>query len=566
MKDMNNEEITRLLNEIEALKKKNEELCALADEHTRYESSINRRLAFEKTISSISSRFIAHPSIDKAIEESLEDMGKLRNAHRAYLFMFNESGDRINNTHEWCAEGHPPQKEKFQDLPVDFFAMAMTKLKKGEPFHIKTASNLPQNSTREAMDGQGIKSLLFLPLHLKNKLAGFIGFESTQRTTDWTEDDVSMLRVASEVIAQALERRHQEQELQKQMYNLSILYDVGKALNFIDDLSVLISHILDRAIDIAGSQKGSLMLYNLESNELIVRVVRGLDKDTEEKILNGEIQCRRIKIGEGIAGRVFATGDSMIINNISEDPRFVDSMNTYATNILCIPLKVYQETIGVINMTDKKDGGCFTENDLQTVTALANQVAIAINNAKLYELAVTDSITKLLIRRHFMQRLDDEIKRTKRYSHKLVLIMLDFDNFKEINDTYGHQAGDKVLMEVGKILRKAVRASDFVGRYGGEEFCIALPETGGEGAKLFCERLRKTFETTAFTFQDIRIYKTISIGYAIYPDNAEDLNDLISKSDLSLYKAKRDGRNRVCSYEDIIAYEKALHDDKTEDY
>ncbi|MGV8121790.1 MAG: diguanylate cyclase [Candidatus Xenobiia bacterium LiM19] len=556
MKDMNDEEITRLLNEIDALKKRNEELCALANEHARYESLINRRLEFEKTISSISSRFIAHPSIDKAIEESLEDMGRLRKAHRAYLFMFNEKGDRINNTHEWYTEGYEPQKEKFQDLPVDFFAMAMTKLRKGQPFHIKTASNLPQNSTREAMDDQGIKSLLFLPLKLENKLAGFIGFESTERTTDWTEDDISMLRVASEVIAQALERRTKEQELQKQMYNLSILYDVGKALNFIDDLSMLIAHILDRAIDIAGSTKGSLMLYNIETDELIVRLVRGLDKETEEKILNGEIQCKRIKRGEGIAGRVFASGSSIIINNTSEDPRFVDSMNTYATNILCIPLKVYQETIGVINITGKKDNGRFTENDLQTVTALANQVAIAINNAKLYELAVTDGLTKLMIRRHFMQRLDDEIKRSKRYNHKLALIMVDFDNFKEINDTYGHQAGDRVLMEVGKILRKAVRATDLVGRYGGEEFCIALPETGIEGAGLFCERLRRTIETTAFTCDNTSINKTISLGFAIYPDNSDNLNDLISKADLSLYKAKRDGRNKVCSFDEIVDYDK----------
>jgi len=557
---MNDEEQRRLLDEIESLRKKNEELCRLADEQAKYESLVSRRLAFEKTISSISSRFIAHPSTDGAIVESLEEMGRLRKADRAYLFMFNESGDRMNNTHEWYAEGQTPQQEKLQDMPVDYFAAAMSKLENGEPFHIKTASSLPQDGIREELDCKGIKSLLFLPLRIESRLAGFIGFESSERTTDWTEDDVSMLRVAAEVISQAIERRHREKELKRQMYNLSILYDVGKALNFIDDISKLIAHILDRAIDIAGSRKGSLMLYDLETDELVVRLVRGLDRETEEKIMNGEIRCRRIKNGEGIAGRVFASGNSLIINNTSEDPRFIDSMSTYATNIMCIPLKVYQETIGVINITDKIDEDHFTENDMQTVTALANQVAIAINNAKLYELAVTDSLTKLLIRRHFMQRLDDELKRSRRYSHRLTLIMMDFDNFKEINDTYGHQAGDNVLVEVGRILRKSVRVADFVGRYGGEEFCIALPETGAEGAEQFCERLRTTIEKTPFVCSGVVINKTISLGYAVYPDNTEDFNDLINMADHSLYKAKRDGRNRVCSYDDVLAYKRTFHD------
>ncbi|MDQ7825785.1 MAG: diguanylate cyclase [Candidatus Eremiobacteraeota bacterium] len=547
--------------ELDELRKKNEELCALAAERTRIEEMIKRRLEFEKTVSMISARFLGDCDIDNAIEQSLQEMAVLRNAVRAYIFMFSEDGALVSNTHEWCAPDNPPQKEKMQNLPTNFFVIGLDKLRRGEPVHIKTASKLPSESDREALEKQGIKSLLLLPLRLNQSLAGFIGFDSAVRTTEWTEDDVSILRVASEVIGRAIERKKQDSELAKQMHNLSILYDVGRALNFIDDLTKLLKMILDRAIDIAQSQKGSLMLYDENTDELVVRVVRGLDSATEERILHGEIQCVRIKPGDGIAGRVFESGQPLIINNTREDTRFIAPMDSYVANILCVPLRVFDETIGVINITNKKNDEPFNENDVHIVAALSNQAAVAINNARLYELAVTDSITKLLIRRHFMQRLEDEVRRAKRYGHKFSLVMVDFDHFKEINDTYGHPAGDKVLMDVGRIFKKFVRSSDFVGRYGGEEFSFALPETGLAGASVFCERLRKKIEDYEFTYKDILIRKTISLGIATFPDHADDMQELIRRADLSLYKAKRDGRNKSCSFDDVMRYEKAHNEE-----
>lgn len=429
----------------------------------------------------------------------------------------------------------------------------------GEPFSVlDIEGNVRFPQIFKENNLEMLQSCYWVPLKTKENVVGIITIDAR----DLRDPELSFLSLLASQAAVAFESaqlyKKLEQatlRLEKQMHNLSILYDVGKALNFIDDLTKLLALILDRGIDIAESQRGSLMLYDEKTDELVVRVVRGIDKETEDKIISGEIQCTRIKNGEGVAGRVFSTAEPIIINKTKEDPRFMELKTSRVDNILCVPLKVYDECIGVINITNKKNNELFTKDDLGIVTALANQAAVAINNARLYELAVTDSLTKVLIRRHFMQRLDDELRRSKRYHHTLSLVMVDLDNYKEINDTYGHQAGDRVLMEIAKIFKKSVRTTDLVGRYGGDEFCFALPETPVDGALIFCERLRQKIENTQLSFESFLIKRTISCGIATYPTHTEDMHELFKLADMALFKAKRDGRNKTVIFDEGVSFD-----------
>lgn len=536
--------------------------------------SIQRRLEFEKTVSAISTRFIGDFSLEDAIESSLADMGSLRDADRAYLFLFKEDGDALENIHEWCARDIASQKEELRKIPLTFFSLWMDRLKRGEAVHLQSPSRMPENSEseRELMRSSGINSLLIFPIRLEDELSGFIGFESSKRAVGWTDDDVEILKVASDVIGRGIQqkrqqhelesnRRHLEQlvahessltrDLQKQMQRLTVLYEVTRALNFIDDLDKLLVVILDGAREIADSEKGSIMLHDEKTDELVVRVVRGIDEETEEKISSGEIQCTRIKSGEGIAGRVFAEGKPLVIEKAQKDLRFKESSVSRVANILCVPLIVHQQSIGVINITNKKSGASFSEEDLTVAMALATHAAIAINNSRLYEKAVICSLTGTMMRQHFMQRLEEELNRCRRYAHALSLVMIDLDHFKDINEIFGHQAGDRVLAALGRVLKKGLRCCDFIGRYGGDEFAVVLTETGEEGAMVVCRRLGKSVEDLRIGVEPFEIKITLSMGIASWPAQGENPQDLIRFADLTLSKAKRDGRNRVYHFSDL---------------
>ncbi len=517
------------------------------------------------TISQANKVFVAHHDDSELAEILLSVIVERVNVEKCCLLIFDEDYQVYRVKHSKGFDKDDLRNVRYKKREGLFWRMVLN----GEPFSVLDIEGnvrFPQIFKENGLDV--LQSCYWIPLKTKENVVGIITIDGR----DVRDLELSFLALLASQAAVAFESAllYTKLELatlrlEKQMHNLSILYDVGKALNFIDDLTKLLAMILDRGIDIAESQRGSLMLYDEKTDELVVRVVRGIDKETEEKIITGEIQCTRIKNGEGVAGRVFSTGEPIIINKTKEDPRFMELKTSRVDNILCVPLKVYDECIGVINITNKKNNEIFTKDDLGIVAALANQAAVAINNARLYELAVTDSLTKVLIRRHFMQRLDDELRRSKRYHHTLSLVMVDLDKYKDINDTYGHQAGDRVLMDIAKIFKKSVRTSDLVGRYGGDEFCFALPETPVDGAMIFCERLRQKVENTQLSFESFLIKRTISCGIATFPVHTEDMNQLFKMADMALFKAKRDGRNKTVAFDEGVPIDMGgLHTDASE--
>ncbi len=182
---------------------------------------------------------------------------------------------------------------------------------------------------------------------------------------------------------------------------------------------------------------------------------------------------------------------------------------------------------------------------------LVGQAAASVENLALHELvseqAVTDDLTGLANNRAFRDLMDKEAARAQRFGHDLSLLILDIDNFKKINDTYGHPQGDVVLKGIGRILAEESRGIDFPARYGGEEFVVALPETGTQGAAEVGERIRERIEEEAVPLLDGdgEIQVTASLGLATLPGAAADARELIAKADEALYEAKGSGKNRL---------------------
>jgi diguanylate cyclase (GGDEF)-like protein len=177
-------------------------------------------------------------------------------------------------------------------------------------------------------------------------------------------------------------------------------------------------------------------------------------------------------------------------------------------------------------------------HDLTTQKALENELRAN---------ATTDALTGLHTRRSLMEEFLKEFARAQRYGSPLSVLMLDLDHFKNVNDSYGHMVGDNVLSKAGQIIRESLRFTDIAGRYGGEEFCIFMPETDLEGAHIFAERLRQQLSSETYKSDDGHIFSvTCSIGVAQLSDAYEDPIEYLSAVDRALYQAKGEGRDRVC--------------------
>jgi diguanylate cyclase (GGDEF)-like protein len=202
-------------------------------------------------------------------------------------------------------------------------------------------------------------------------------------------------------------------------------------------------------------------------------------------------------------------------------------------------------------MAVARSGAPFTAAEAQILTYLISQTKISIENAELHELvaqqAVTDDLTGISNHRHFSEWIESEAARLQRYDGQLSLVLLDIDNFKRVNDTYGHLEGDRVLRSLAEVLREESREVDEVARFGGEEFVIALPGTPREGAIEVGERLRRKIEATRVVAESNgdRIEVTVSLGVATAPADGSVGRDLIAAADRALYEAKRLGKNRV---------------------
>ncbi len=166
---------------------------------------------------------------------------------------------------------------------------------------------------------------------------------------------------------------------------------------------------------------------------------------------------------------------------------------------------------------------------------------------EIYRLSTVDGLTQIFNKRYFLETLERELSRARRYDRPLALLMFDIDHFKQCNDTYGHRAGDYVLREIASLVHERARKVDVVARYGGEEFAVILPEIDLAGAASFAEKVRKMVEEHRFEFEGVEIPITISIGVAELDPAIANADDLIARADERLYKAKQGGRNRVVS-------------------
>jgi diguanylate cyclase (GGDEF)-like protein len=254
----------------------------------------------------------------------------------------------------------------------------------------------------------------------------------------------------------------------------------------------------------------------------------------------------RFPAGQDPWPRLLAANGAVIEKDLASRPGtfrlFVEALSR-----MSIPLISFGQTLGVLTLHSSSPDA-FRESELQSLESVADICANSIQNAhyveRVKQLAYLDGLTGIFNRRFFEIRIMDEIERARRYGTGMAVVMTDIDQFKKLNDEFGHLLGDEVLRQVSSLFHQNLRKIDVVCRYGGEEFALLLTQTSAQQAVMVAEKLRKLVEE--WQFPGVPRTVTISAGVAVFPDHGAGRDELIRAADNALYCAKQTGRNRVC--------------------
>ena len=354
-----------------------------------------------------------------------------------------------------------------------------------------------------------------------------------------TNDEVRELADSFNETFEILEQT--QGKLRRRVRDVLMLFNAAKELNFSLDLRNLANLLLNTGKEHAGAKSAVLyLMLNEEETVFNFHVSAGLENDNDIVFDPAEPLFRYITKGRGIY-----TLPELAAACEETDAKNLENLKALNCEILA-PVVVKDRIKGFMVLGPCRYERENREEGREFLSALMGMANVAIENSYLHTLSITDGLTKAYLRRYFLFRLEEELKRAKRHGRGLSVLMLDLDFFKKINDTCGHQAGDKVLKDVIIIIKGLSRPTDLVARYGGEEFAILAAETTGEAARIYAERIRSSVEKYDFVTGSTRLKATVSLGIACYPVDGTKVNELIAKADEMLYKAKKEGRNRVC--------------------
>jgi diguanylate cyclase (GGDEF)-like protein len=359
-------------------------------------------------------------------------------------------------------------------------------------------------------------------------------------------EEEELLRDSTSHILRAFENERVFVQLESAKREQETLYRVSQALSTALTQDVVMELGLTAAKEIAPHDFAAITEYQPEGRRHVVRRAAG------ERALDFQ----------GLRFRDNASLTAMVVKNRHYLPyrgEFDSKQQVLFTkkaklkameSLLVLPLVAREEPIGTLIVAAKAPGA-FGTSARETLQALANQLAVAMANARsvrlLEELATTDGLTGCLNKRALLDQMEQKLMAAQRFGRKLSLIVTDLDHFKAVNDTYGHAAGDRVLKELGEVLRRVKRETDIVARFGGEEFCVLCEETDVRGAQLLAERVREELEKTEVLTELGPLKVTASLGVATFPDHASTAADLFVQGDKALYEAKHRGRNQVCT-------------------
>jgi diguanylate cyclase (GGDEF)-like protein len=366
----------------------------------------------------------------------------------------------------------------------------------------------------------------------------------------------------------SLETPQLERFLERHKAGLSLKNEV--------DLDLVLRQILQKANEFVPSQSGSILLDDpyrkvatRKDNELVFIATFG---DSSANLVG-----QRLSAQNGIVGRVYQTGTPYLSTDVDSDRYFYaeidESIGHKSTSIVAVPIYIGKHVCGVLELINRLDGQPFTHRDMVLLEIFAGYTSFTLQNAldakRAHELAKKDDLTGLYNDRWFHVRLSETLADARKTGKEAVLLFMDLDRFKWVNDCHGHLAGSQVLREVGFLLKRIVQRGDAtVARYGGDEFVMILPATSLDEGLRICEDIRQAIATTTFLEREwgfsmppvnLRGVLSASIGIARFAPEAGsiasidlDKNELLRRADVAMYHAKSLGKNQVVVWDEAL--------------
>jgi diguanylate cyclase (GGDEF)-like protein len=405
----------------------------------------------------------------------------------------------------------------------------------GEPL------NCPDVTRFEGYIEHGIREVhaeMAVPLRRGETVVGVLDVER-EAVGSFSPDDIDLMTLFASQAAIAIENARLFEEQQKRVRELQIIQSIVQdvtPLHEVPAIADVVDRELNKLIDYHACR-----IFSLDEESQMIEPITTSGTEAVEL---------RLRIGEGLAGWIAEHGEPVLIRDTLKDDRVAQIPGTprRAESLIGVPLSYQGRVRGVITLS-RLGANQFDENDLRLLEIIAAQAAIAFDRAMLYQRlrteAVTDPVTRLYNRRYLFERFREEKSRAVRNKHSLIAVMLDIDKFKQVNDSFGHDAGDVVLEELARLVRGVVRAEDLVARYGGEEFCVLLPEIPLRDALSVAERLRWVVEHFRLPPAAGAKHITVSVGVAyLLPTDRE--NEVFTRADQAMYEVKHIGGNQVC--------------------
>ncbi|MGD1105071.1 MAG: diguanylate cyclase, partial [Terriglobia bacterium] len=380
-----------------------------------------------------------------------------------------------------------------------------------------------------------IKTWGGVPLHFSDGSMGVLAVADMEREYAVTKMQFELVQVLAQEAAVAVENARLFKKEQRRSSHLALLNELGRKASSVLNPQELLPSICRQVRHAFGYDLARIEMMDPGREELVVEAEAGYGP---------ELVGRRIRMGEGLVGEAADSGEPVLANSVVNEPRYI-ALHPGVRSALHLPLKYREELMGVLSL-ESRQAYAFSQQDVLTLRTLADQLAIALFNARAYQIAleqaITDGLTGLKTHRYFMEALDREWRRSTRSGHMFSLIMMDLDGFKQVNDRHGHLEGDKVLTAVADLLNDQVRQSNVVARYGGDEFAIMLPETRTDQAEILAERLRANIEADGYLAAH---GVTASFGISTFPVHGPTQEEILRVADSGMYLAKHEKGNRV---------------------